>query len=110
MLIKVMEKGKITYNLPSIDEIRTSVTQNLAKLPGGYKTLTDAPVYQVELSQNLQKLIKNLKRQFTINEINGVSKTILNVSVRIYFCIYLNNSFRFLALEEVSTFFQLLSL
>ena len=73
LLIKVMEKGKITYNLPSLKEIRASVVHNFSLLPDGYKALTDAPVYQVELSQNLQKLIKTLKRQLTEKEINGAS-------------------------------------
>ena len=73
LLIKVMEKGKITYNLPSLNEIRASVVQNFSRLPDGYKALTDAPVYQVELSQNLQKLIKTLKRQLTEKEINSAS-------------------------------------
>ena len=73
LLIKVMEKGKITYNLPSLNEIRASVVQNLSRFPEGYKALTDAPVYQVELSQNLLKLIKALKRQLTEKEINGTS-------------------------------------
>ena len=46
----------------------------LSKLPEEYKALTDAPVYPVELSRNLQNLVKTLKRQLTINEINhGVS-------------------------------------
>jgi nicotinate phosphoribosyltransferase len=73
LLIKVMEKGKITYNLPSLKEIRASVVHNFSLLPDGYKALTDAPVYQVELSQNLLKLIKALTRQITEKEINGAS-------------------------------------
>lgn len=73
LLIKVMEKGKITYNLPSLKEIRASVVHNFSLLPDGYKALTDAPVYQVELSLNLQKLIKTLTRQITEKEINGDS-------------------------------------
>lgn len=74
LLVKVMEKGKIIYNIPSLDEIRANAALNLSKLPDGYKALTGAPVFQVELSRNLQKLIKTLRRQITINEINhGVS-------------------------------------
>jgi nicotinate phosphoribosyltransferase len=74
LLVKVMEKGKIIYNIPSLDEIRANAALNLSKLPDGYKELTGAPVFQVELSRNLQKLIKTLRRQITINEINhGVS-------------------------------------
>jgi nicotinate phosphoribosyltransferase len=76
LLVKVMEKGKLIYNLPSLDEIRATAAENLSKLPEHYKALTGAPVYQVELSRNLQNLIKTLKRQLTINEINhGVSNS-----------------------------------
>jgi nicotinate phosphoribosyltransferase len=76
LLVKVMEKGKLIYNLPSLDEIRATAAENLSKLPEDYKVLTGAPVYPVELSRNLQNLIKTLKRQLTINEINhGVSNS-----------------------------------
>jgi nicotinate phosphoribosyltransferase len=74
LLVKVMEKGKMTYDLPSLEKIRTTAAENLSKLPDDYKALTGAPVYPVELSRNLLNLVKTLKRQLTINEINhGVS-------------------------------------
>jgi nicotinate phosphoribosyltransferase len=70
LLIMVMEKGKIIYKLPSLEEIRLTAAENLSKLPDRYKALTGAPVYPVELSQNLQKLVKTLRRDLTKNEIN----------------------------------------
>ena len=73
LLFKVMEKGKIIYTLPSLDTIRVNVAKNLSKLPDGYKLLTGAPVYQVELSKNLQKLVKTLTNKLTTNEINSAS-------------------------------------
>ena len=74
LLVKVMEKGKLIYKLPSLDTIRANAAENLSKLPEEYKALTGAPVYPVELSRNLLNLVKTLKRQLTINEINhGVS-------------------------------------
>ena len=76
LLVKVMEKGKLTYKLPSLDKIRANAAENLSKLPIEYKALTGASVYPVELSSNLLNLVKTLERQITINEINhGVSET-----------------------------------
>jgi nicotinate phosphoribosyltransferase len=73
LLVKVMEKGKLTHALPSLEQIRANAAENLSKLPDEYKALTGAPVYPVELSRNLLNLVKTLKRQLTINEIKDVS-------------------------------------
>jgi nicotinate phosphoribosyltransferase len=72
LLIKVMSKGKLTYKLPSLEEIRSYAASNLAMLPSEYKVLTDAPVYPVTFSVKLQKLIETVKQQITQNEINHV--------------------------------------
>ena len=71
LLVKVMEKGKLVYHLPSIDEIRVRAAENLRKLPWQYQKLTDASVYPVYLSQKLKNLIKKTKDQLTKNEINN---------------------------------------
>jgi len=63
LLTKVMEKGKITYDLPSLNEIRVAAAENLSKLPAQYKKLTNSQPYTVELSQDLENLIKNLKKK-----------------------------------------------
>jgi nicotinate phosphoribosyltransferase len=73
LLAKVMEKGKLIYNFPSLNEIRSSASENLSKLPERYKALTHAPVYQVELSGNLELLIKKIRHQLTVTEINDVN-------------------------------------
>lgn len=70
LLVEVMEKGKLIYKLPSLDTIRAVATENLSKFPEEYKALTDAPVYPVELSRNLLSLVKTLKRQLTLKEVN----------------------------------------
>jgi nicotinate phosphoribosyltransferase len=75
LLVKMMEKGKLTYTLPSLEQIRDNAMRNLSKLPEEYKALTDAPVYPVELSRNLLDLVKTLKRQLTIKEINHISSS-----------------------------------
>jgi nicotinate phosphoribosyltransferase len=71
LLVKVMEKGRLTYRLPTLEQIRTAASQNLSKLPEEYQALTNAPAYPVELSQKLQNLIETTKRQLTKNEINN---------------------------------------
>jgi nicotinate phosphoribosyltransferase len=73
LLAKVMEKGKLIYNFPSLDDIRSSSSENLSKLPERYKALTHAPVYPIELSRNLQLLIKKIRHQLTVNEINDTN-------------------------------------
>ncbi len=73
LLVKVMEKGKLSYSLPSLEQIRATASENLSKLPDKFKTLRDAPIYPVELSQNLQNLVETTRFQLTKNEItNGV--------------------------------------
>jgi nicotinate phosphoribosyltransferase len=63
LLRKVMEKGEIVIDLPSIEEIRTDVAENLAKLPEKYKKLTKSQAYTVDLSRELKSLIKALKKK-----------------------------------------------
>ena len=69
LLMKVMEKGEITYNLPALDEIRAAAEKNLTKLPAKYKQLTNPPEYPVDLSPALESLIRKLKRKLTRTEI-----------------------------------------
>ena len=70
LLMKVMDKGKLTYRLPTLQEICKTAHENISSLPEKYKVLTDAPTYPVELSQKLQCLTEALKLQITKNEIN----------------------------------------
>ena len=44
LLVKVMEKGKLIYRLPSLNEIRAKASDSLSKLPAEFKTLTNAPL------------------------------------------------------------------
>jgi nicotinate phosphoribosyltransferase len=60
LLIKVMERGKIVYELPSLEEIRRRALDNLTRLPDKYKRLKKAAKYPVRLSPKLRRLIKEL--------------------------------------------------
>ena len=70
LLVKVIENGKLKYRQPSLNEIRSKASDSLSKLPAEFKTLTNAPLFPVELSDKLQELIKTTKLQLTKNEIN----------------------------------------
>jgi nicotinate phosphoribosyltransferase len=70
---KVMEKGKVTYDFPSLSQIRAAASENLSLLPDKYKKVTGAAEYPVELSQNLEKMMENLKRKLLKNEISESS-------------------------------------
>ena len=63
LLVKVMEKGEIICDLPSLDEIRAIAAESLSRLPVQYKKLTGAPTYPLELSQDLENLVKNLEKK-----------------------------------------------
>ena len=63
LLFKVVEKGKILYDLPSLEDIRKKALENLAKIPPKYKRLRGAPCYPVHLSPRLKRLTKDLKEK-----------------------------------------------
>jgi nicotinate phosphoribosyltransferase len=71
LLVKVMSEGKLTYTLPSLNQIKDFAAENLSKLPEKHKALTNADAYPVELSQKLQDLIKTLRQKITENEITN---------------------------------------
>jgi nicotinate phosphoribosyltransferase len=60
LLIKVMERGELIYNLPSLEEIRKRASDNVSRLPEKYKKLKSAPRYKVELSRGLRRLMREL--------------------------------------------------
>jgi nicotinate phosphoribosyltransferase len=71
LLVNVMENGKLSNALPSLEQIRVAASENLSKLSQEYKALTNAPAYPVELSQKLLELIETTKSALTKNEINN---------------------------------------
>jgi nicotinate phosphoribosyltransferase len=71
LLIKVMEKGKIVYDLPSLEEIRKKALENLSQIPPRYKKLKDAPRYPVHLSPRLKRLVEDLTEK--VKEIEGLN-------------------------------------
>jgi len=63
LLVKVMEKGEITCELPTLVQIRENTSKNQARLPDKYKLLKGAPDYPVVCSPNMKKLLRNVTTQ-----------------------------------------------
>ena len=76
MLIKVMEGGKTTYELPSLDEVRSEAEENLSKLPEKYKKLINPRPYPVELSKALDELTNTLTSKLMRKESDTVAKNL----------------------------------
>jgi nicotinate phosphoribosyltransferase len=60
LLIEVMGKGEVIYDLPPLEDIRKRALENLSRLPRKYHKLRNAPRYLVVISQGLKKLIREL--------------------------------------------------
>jgi nicotinate phosphoribosyltransferase len=56
LLKKVMKDGKITCEMPSLENIRKATLKNLSELPEKYKKLRDPSSYPVELSHGLSSI------------------------------------------------------
>jgi nicotinate phosphoribosyltransferase len=64
LLIPIMEKGDLVYNLPSLDEIREFCIQNLNSLPSHLKDLKKVNPFKVRISKELEKLTKELENKY----------------------------------------------
>jgi len=71
LLLKVIERGKLVYDLPSIVEIRKVALENLSRLPERYKRLKKPAEYPVTLSPKLEKLVRQLSRELKKTEIES---------------------------------------
>jgi nicotinate phosphoribosyltransferase len=68
LLVKTMKNGGIVYDLPMLEEIREIALRNLSDLPEEYKRLTNAPLYPVELSRELNRIKSHLKSRLRSND------------------------------------------
>jgi len=71
LLVKVMEKGKIVYDLPTLEDVRERALENLSKLPEKYQRLEKAPHYPVVLSPKLKKMMNKLTNELRKIEVGG---------------------------------------
>lgn len=63
LLVKVMENGRLTCSLPTLEESRSSCLLNLSKLPDRFKRLRNTSKYPVRLSPKLRQIQKDLASQ-----------------------------------------------
>ncbi|MCX5696665.1 MAG: nicotinate phosphoribosyltransferase [Candidatus Omnitrophica bacterium] len=63
LLIKVVDKGNVVYNIPSLDRIRCSVKDNLARFSTALLEVFPKYKYPVVVSPGLKKLHSELSRQ-----------------------------------------------
>jgi nicotinate phosphoribosyltransferase len=65
LLVKIIERGKLIYELPSIDKIREKVKSELSSLDEKYKSIQETTNrYPVEISDKLLRLSKTLSRRY----------------------------------------------
>lgn len=63
LLTRVMEGGRITAPLPTLEEIRSRFREEFDRLPERYKALEEAPDYPVRLSPGLDALQERTEHQ-----------------------------------------------
>ena len=63
LLTRVMEGGRITAPLPSLEEVRSRFREEFDRLPERYKALRETPDYPVDLSSRLDALQKRTEQQ-----------------------------------------------
>ena len=63
LLVKTVDKGRIIYNVPSLDKIRDLTRNNLSSLPEVLKEVYPRYKYPVRISPQLEKLRRSLSKQ-----------------------------------------------
>lgn len=67
LLVKVLDRGSLVYEFPSIQEIRRLRDRDMERLDSGVKRIMNPHIYHVSISQKLwdlkQSLIKSIKPQ-----------------------------------------------
>ena len=62
LLIPIMEKGKLIYDLPKLDEIQQYYLENIKRLTDEYKKLEENHIFKLKISEKLEKLTNSLKK------------------------------------------------
>ena len=65
LLVKVLDRGRLVYRIPSLEKIRRGVWQQLKKFPRPIKEVYSGYRYPVAASNKLKKLTSDLSRKLT---------------------------------------------
>ena len=60
LLVKVLQDGRLVYDLPSIDEMRRVRQTDLERLDPGVRRIMNPHIYHVSLTERLWKLKQEL--------------------------------------------------
>lgn len=63
LLVKILDAGKLVYDLPSIQDMRTQRAADVARLDAGVKRLVNPHIYHVSLTDRLWQLKQELIRE-----------------------------------------------
>lgn len=61
LLIKVIDEGKIIYNLPSLDQLREYVKCQIKMLPESLKSITKGHNYNIETSKKIKEMMDSFR-------------------------------------------------
>ena len=64
LLIPILEKGKLKYKIPKLDEIRNYSLNNIKKLPDRLRKLEQVKVQKLEISKKLENLTYSLINKY----------------------------------------------
>lgn len=65
LLVETIKKGKLVYELPSMDKIQEHTLEQLDNLPGGLKRLRNFDKYEVKTGQGLLDLVSKLTKKWS---------------------------------------------
>lgn len=63
LLIKMIQKGKLIYKLPTLDEIKKNVKNKIDQLPKRYLEINKVYPFDIKISKGLRQLFENVKKK-----------------------------------------------
>jgi len=68
LLIPIMKKGRLVYDLPHLYDIQQFYLDNIQKLPKEYKILEERQIFNLKISKNLKELTNSLIKLYSNQE------------------------------------------